>query len=202
MEKRVVRIGMVILLVALLAGLFATAGVAQGSTKQVGLVVRFSNGSEHLQIVTVPTDASAFQALLASSLSVASSDSGFGPAICGLNNDGCPADNCFCDPNHFWAFWTLNAAGTDWDASMVGVSAQTPADKSVIGFAWSGFDANWNPTVKPTPHTFADLQRLVATPTPTPTPVPQEVPEPATIILLGGGLASLAGYLGLRWRTR
>jgi len=28
------------------------------------------------------------------------------------------------------------------------------------------------------------------------------VPEPGTILLLGSGLAGLAGYAGLRWRTR
>jgi hypothetical protein len=28
------------------------------------------------------------------------------------------------------------------------------------------------------------------------------VPEPGTILLLGSGLMGLAGYAGLRWRTR
>jgi hypothetical protein len=33
-------------------------------------------------------------------------------------------------------------------------------------------------------------------------PEPEFVPEPGTIMLLGTGLAGLAGYAGLRWRTR
>jgi len=33
-------------------------------------------------------------------------------------------------------------------------------------------------------------------------PEPEFVPEPGTIILLGSGLAALAGYATLRWRTR
>ena len=30
----------------------------------------------------------------------------------------------------------------------------------------------------------------------------ESVPEPGTILLLGSGLMGLAGYAGLRWRTR
>jgi len=198
MNKMLARVGGVVLLVAILAGSFVLGAAAQGGTKRVGLVVRFSNGTQHLQIVSVPTEATAFDVLQASSLTVASYDGGWGPAICSLNGDGCAADNCFCDPAHFWAFWILNASGTDWDASMVGVAGYTPANREVLGFAWSGFDSNFNPTVKPPVYTFADLERLISTPTPTPTPVPPEVPEPATILLLGGGLAGLASYLGLR----
>ena len=33
-------------------------------------------------------------------------------------------------------------------------------------------------------------------------PGPEEIPEPVTLILLGGGVVTLAGYLGLRRRNR
>jgi hypothetical protein len=193
-NRTVARIMLLILVAALFAGAFATSALAQGATKRVGLVVHFSNGSEHLQIVTVPAAANALDALKASSLTIEYADSSYGPSLCRIGADGCPAGNCFCDPTAFWAFWTLNAAGNGWDASPVGVGAYTPKDKDVIGFSWSGFDANFNPTVKPNVHTFSELEKL--------TPAPNEVPEPATLILLGGGLSALAGYIGLRRKSR
>ncbi|HIC89314.1 MAG TPA: PEP-CTERM sorting domain-containing protein [Anaerolineae bacterium] len=168
----------------LVLALTASSILAAGATKRVGLVVRFSDGSTHTEIVEVLADATTFDVLEASTLQVASSDSGFGPAICGLNNDGCPADDCFCDPAHYWAYYHL--VGDAWEASMVGVGGYIPTDQSVEGFAWSGFDANYSPTVQPPVMTFAEIEAAAA---------PAEIPEPATMLLLGGGVAALAGYV-------
>ncbi len=180
------RIYLVAALVLLLLAVSSLAVGAADGTKRVGLVIRYSDGSVHTEVVTVPADATTFEVLQAANIDLVWSDSGFGPAVCKIGNDGCPADNCFCDPAHFWGYWHLNAAGTDWESSTVGVAGYTPNDGDVEGFAWTGFDANYNPVVKPPVYTFAELLAMAQ--------APVQIPEPTTLLLVGGGLAGLIGY--------
>ncbi|MCU0506863.1 MAG: PEP-CTERM sorting domain-containing protein [Anaerolineae bacterium] len=175
----------VLLAVAALLALTATAAFAQtGGTKQVGLVVTFPDGKTHTEVVTVPAAATAIDALRAAKLTVVTNEGSFGTSLCKVNETGCPADDCFCDPAKFWAYYHLT--GSAWTSAAEGVGAFVPANGAVEGFAWSGFDDTFNPTVQPPVYTFEQLVSMQNPPVP--------IPEPATLLLLGGGVAALAGW--------
>lgn len=152
---------------------------AEGATKQVGLVIAFPDGTRHTEVVTVPVGATTFEALQAAQIKLVSQTTSFGPAICAINNVGCPATNCFCNPKEFWAYYHLT--GDTWTVAAEGAGSYVPADGAVEGLAWSGMDANFNPTTQPPLVTFAQI--LAA-------------PELATLPQTGGVVWPLAGIAG------
>ncbi len=184
--KKIVWLWLSVLLVVLV---FSSAVLAVDATKQVGVVIRFPDGSVHTEIVTVPESATVADVLKNASVNAVIADTSWGPALCGINDVGCGADNCFCDPNHYWAFFVQQDGA--WTPASVGIGGYTPRNEEVVGFAWSGFDANYQPTVQPPYMTFEDIKARQSAP-------PAEIPEPATLLLVGGGAAALAGYLRRR----
>jgi hypothetical protein len=196
MVRRVSYPVLTVVAVLLLASLAGSALAAEEGTKQVGLVIAFPDGTEHLQVVTVPADATTFDALQAADIDLASTQAGFGPAVCGINKVGCPADNCFCDAEHFWAYYHLDADGKAWQAAAQGVGAYVPPDGAVEGLVWSGMDASYAPTDQPKVHTFQELSGAA----------PRSLPTTGAGVLpiaLAAGLSLLAaGLFGRRSRVK
>ncbi len=183
------------LLVMLVLTVGAPLALAEdGGTKRVGIVIAYPESEAHVEIVTVPAAATTFDVLAAADIDLVSESTDFGPALCSIDNVGCPADNCFCDPAHFWAYYHLNAESDGWVSAMQGIGAFVPADGAVEGFAWSGFDESFNPTVQPPVYTFAQIEDLTSS------PEPVGIPEPSTILLLASGAAGLAAYARMKAR--
>ncbi len=139
--------------VVLLLALAVTTALGAGGTKSVGIVVQHSNGKVVTKVVKVQADATTFDVLKAANLDIVSAQTKFGPAICAIQNEGCTSSaNCFCDKQHFWAFYILKNG--QWEVSPVGVGNYKPKDHDVVGFAWSTFDSNYKPQVQPPVYTF------------------------------------------------
>ena len=172
----------------------AVTASAQGSTKRVALVIQFPDHS-YTEIVTVPETATTADVLKEAVIPVGIAQLPFGPGLCNIDGVGNPVDDCFADPTHYWAYFHLN--GSQWENAQTGIGGYVPGDEAVEGFAWSGFDENFNPTVKPPVKTFSQIEAEL-----TPPPPPNEVPEPATILLLGGGLTALTAYARKRRAAR
>lgn len=149
------RLSLVALVVLVLIALVVPVQAQDAGTKQVGIVIAFPDGTQHAEIVSVPAAANTFEVLQAANIELASQDTAFGPAVCSINGTGCPADNCFCNEKEFWAYFHLD--NSQWASAMEGVGAYVPANGAVEGFAWSGSDAEFNPTVKPNVVTFDQI---------------------------------------------
>lgn len=116
----------------------AAHGEHTGTVNTAAVVVQLDDRRSIVRWVDFTEPISGITALEASGLDVTIAETSFGPAVCAIEGVGCPADNCFCDPEQFWAynFWD----GVTWQSYPVGASASVIAENGATeGWRWGAF---------------------------------------------------------------
>jgi hypothetical protein len=100
------------------------------------IAIQFQQGSQVVHEISFTAPISGLAALQMTGMPVETADFGGGSiGVCSINGVGCPADNCFCDPTHFWnyEYWDGNA----WQGYMVGASQSSISDGAIEGWRWA-----------------------------------------------------------------
>ena len=98
------------------------------------VVVQYASGDTVAREITFTAPISGFLALQKTGLEIAAQDTQFGKAVCSIEATGCPADNCFCDANHYWGYEYWD--GSAWQGYQVGAGDTQLKDGAVEGWRW------------------------------------------------------------------
>lgn len=175
-----------LLLLALLLVLLPLPALAQeGGPNRAGLVVVHGDGRVLTRCVTFTEERISGVALLQrAGLAVDANTGPMGSAVCTINREGCPANDCFCqckgNPCTYWNYFHRNADGS-WAYSGMGAATWTVGNGDIDGWVWGdgsapppalAFDAICDVEAAPS----ADA--LTAAPTVTPLPPETSIPTP------------------------
>ncbi len=144
-------LGGVTLLAIALCGMWATASqsVYAQEQKQGGVVVQLDDHALRVRAITFTNSISGITALQSTGLNVVISDTSFGAAICSIEGIGCPATNCFCNPQKFWAYSYWD--GSTWQDYAVGASSSVISRTGAIeGWRWGEFGSPKIPAIQAT----------------------------------------------------
>ncbi len=135
-----------------LAGRPLSALALPWQPNRAGLVVQFNGDEVKTACVRFAEDTlTGYNLLTRSGLAVNSlTDPSLGTAVCGIENTGCPADDCFCAMPDYWAYWQQGPAG--WAYASTG-AAQT----EVISGSLNGW--SWGEGIAPPAYSFQDICR-------------------------------------------
>ena len=126
------------------AATIAAHGEHTGTVNMAAVVVQIDDRRSVVRWVDFTDPISGVAALEASGLDVTVAETSFGPAVCAIEGVGCPVDNCFCDPEQFWAynFWD----GEAWQGYPVGASVSVISETGDIeGWRWGAFGTAQTP---------------------------------------------------------
>ncbi len=167
-----------IVLLALTVVGIGLPGVRAQSPNRAGLVVRFGDGSFITRCVefSEPQISGYDVLLIHSGLNVVVAYySGEGAAICKIEHEGCPVEECLaCAYPNYWSYWHL--ADGAWAYSQAGAAGYTVHPGDVEGWSWGTGDP---PPVVPFDQICAPPSTDTPSPTDTPLP-PTDTPVPPT----------------------
>ena len=185
-----VLIALVVLLLALGGSLLSTAAQRPNGA---GLVIRHGDGTLIYAYVQFEEESiTGLDLITRSGIDATLAPfGGLGGAVCSLNGEGCPSDNCFChsyaSPAYYWNYYVHS--GDDWSSYPVGPSSRTLSDGDIDGWSWTAAEsglpvtnideiARMNGVDRSRPSATATLEPLPPTAAPEP-PTPTTPPEPA-----------------------
>jgi hypothetical protein len=117
--------------------------------KQGGVVVQLDDSALRVRTIDFTGSISGVTALQLTGLDVLTSSTKFGVAVCSIEGVGCPATDCFCNPQKFWAYsyWDGNA----WQDYPVGASDSVISRTGAIeGWRWGEFGSAKIPATQAT----------------------------------------------------
>jgi hypothetical protein len=138
---------LILIVLALAAGLAEGETRAQNDAQRAGLVVRYGDGSVQTACVAFSEgEISGLELLERSELPIVTQSGGVGAAVCKIGPDGCdyPAEACFCKRSGarsiYWAFYTLDAG--EWRYASLGAANVKVRAGDVHGWAWGEGDSS------------------------------------------------------------
>lgn len=190
-----------------LAGLAVGTLMARAETSGAGLVVRHGDGRVVYRYVQFSESSiSGLELLRRSGLSVVTAPyPGLGEAVCAIDGEGCPAEDCFCksygSPSFYWNYYIGDSG--QWRRSSLGAASRRVSDGDVDGWSWTsgppglptisideiaamfgisrGSVASPQPTLPSSPTPIAALTPAPTVPRATPTTSPRARPSPSPV---------------------
>ncbi len=167
-----------ILFTAIVLALLVYYPSAASDENRAALVVDFGNGQVATRCVGFSEETiNGFELLQRAGLPVETDFQTGGAAVCRIDGQGCPSDDCFCSCRGggdclYWSYW--HQTDGVWGYSAAGSALYQVADGAVEGWVWGL--GSVTQAVPPPPVTFGDVCAADETPTVTATPTRTATP--------------------------
>ena len=103
---------------------------------RAALVVTMPDGSTQQRCVNfIGTSISGFELLQSSGLQLETAfDPAMGPAVCQIEGQGCPSNDCFCSMPDYWSYWHIDNG--EWGYAAVGAGTFQVENGMLEGWSW------------------------------------------------------------------